>query len=101
MRFRVSPVSVVATNELCEPDLLDSAGGGGRRHHDQFLQATKAIKKKGCGTPADADPYPPPLAERRAPSRARTPSGVPPRLSPRGLFIPKAQLQARLPGRGA
>ena len=30
--------------------------------------------------------------------RARSPVGVPPRLSPKGLTIPMAQLQARLPG---
>ena len=36
--------------------------------------------------------------ERRALFGARTLVGVPPRLSPRELFIPKAQLQARLPG---
>ena len=32
------------------------------------------------------------------PFGARTLAGVPPRLSPRGVFVPEAQLQARLPG---
>ncbi len=35
---------------------------------------------------------------RRAESAARLPAGVPPRLSPEGLPVPKAQVQARLPG---
>ncbi len=35
---------------------------------------------------------------RRAPCKARTPVGVPLRLSPRGLSSPKAQRQATLPG---
>jgi hypothetical protein len=30
--------------------------------------------------------------------QARSPAGVPPRFSPEGVFVPKAQLQARLPG---
>jgi hypothetical protein len=30
--------------------------------------------------------------------RARSPAGVPPRLSPKGVVVPKAQLRARLPG---
>jgi hypothetical protein len=32
------------------------------------------------------------------PLRARSPVGVPPRLSPKGVVVPKAQLQAMLPG---
>ena len=35
---------------------------------------------------------------RTNPPRTRTPVGVPPRLSPKGLLIPKAQRQAMLPG---
>ncbi len=35
---------------------------------------------------------------RLAPCKARSPIGVPPRLSPKGVIVPKAQLQARLPG---
>ena len=35
---------------------------------------------------------------RRALCKARTPSGVPPRFSPKGLSSPKAQRQAMLPG---
>ena len=58
----------------------------------------KRKKKKESGTPKDADPYPPHLAVRLAPCKARSPIGVPPRLSPKGVIVPKAQLQARLPG---
>jgi hypothetical protein len=39
-----------------------------------------------------------PCEVRLALCGARSPSGVPPRLLPKGLFIPKAQRQAMLPG---
>jgi hypothetical protein len=52
---------------------------------------------KGRGTPKNAVHQPPRLASRRCPEGS-TPSGVPPRLSPEGLLIPKAQSRARLPG---
>ena len=55
-------------------------------------------KNKGCGTPANAVQQPPHLAMRLAPCKARSPDGVPPRFSPKGVIVPKAQLQARLPG---
>src|SRR5208282_377340 len=66
-------------------------------------------RKKGSGTPADAMFHVPhasgvrgaPRIRRLAPPfrlRARSPAGVPPRLSPKGVVVPKAQLQARLPG---
>src|SRR5580704_4734704 len=58
----------------------------------------KRKKKKESGTPKNADPYPPHLWVRLAPCKARSPIGVPPRLSPKGVIVPKAQLQARLPG---
>ncbi len=54
--------------------------------------------KKGSGTPTNAVSQPPHLVRRLAPCKARSPVGVPPRFSPKGLVIPKAQLQARLPG---
>ena len=49
---------------------------------------------KGSGTPKDAGPQPPHLAMRRAPCKARSPSGVPPRLSPKGI-IPSQRLSFR------
>jgi hypothetical protein len=52
--------------------------------------------KRGGRTPTDAGHQPPRLRTARA-QRARTPVGVPPRLLPKGVFVPKAQLQARLP----
>jgi hypothetical protein len=51
-------------------------------------------RNKGSGTPADADQYPPHLAMRRAPCKARSPFGVPPRLSPKGI-IPSQRLSFR------
>src|ERR1700676_3791698 len=51
--------------------------------------------KKGSGTPTNADPYPPHLAMRLALCKARSPVGVPPRLSPRGVVVPKARLRAK------
>jgi hypothetical protein len=64
---------------------------------------------KGSGTPADALFMSRTQAARgsrhgkvglRRPFRyrARSPASVPPRLSPKGVVVPKAQLQARLPG---
>ena len=53
------------------------------------IRATKKIRKKGSRTPKGAVQQPPQLASRRAPCRARTPSGVPPRLSSKGLAHPK------------
>src|SRR6202044_2512188 len=49
---------------------------------------------KGSGTPKDAGPQPPRLATRLAPCKARSPSGVPPRLSPKGI-IPSQRLGFR------
>jgi len=91
-------VSRLRNERTCTPDLPKSAGGGGRPLRSVLQAKERSQEKEGRGTSADADHYPPHLAVRHAPSRARTPSGVPPRLSPMGLFIPKAQLQARLPG---
>src|SRR5580704_5283389 len=58
----------------------------------------KRKKKKESGTPKNADPYPPHLWVRLALCKGRSPICVPPRLSPKGVIVPKAQLQARLPG---
>ena len=66
--------------------------------NDESKDESKKAKKKGCGTPADAIRNLPCRWHGRAPSGMRTPVGVPPRLSPEGLIVPKAQLQARLPG---
>jgi hypothetical protein len=45
--------------------------------------------KRGGRTPTNAVYQPPHLAMRRAPCRARSPVGVPPRLSPKGISHPK------------
>src|SRR5258708_31787028 len=57
----------------------------------QSQEIKQEIKKeiKGSGTPTDADQHPPHLAMRRAPCKARSPFGVPPRLSPKGVSHPK------------
>ena len=72
---------------------------------------TKKERKKGSGTPADAVDHVPhasgvrgaPRIRRLAPPfrlRARSPAGVPPRLSPKGVVVPKAQLGPGFLGRG-
>ena len=63
-----------------------------------FCKPRKRKEIKGSGTPKDAGPQPPHLAMRLAPCKARSPDGVPPRFSPKGVIVPEAQLQARLPG---
>ena len=57
------------------------------------LRATKCKngKKQGSGTPKDAYPTSAPCGVRRAQSAARSPLGVPPRLSAIGTIHPKAQ----------
>ena len=84
----------------------EGASGGSGCRHDHALQDKTFCKPKlsasqeikGGGTPKNADPYPPHLATRLAPCGTRSPFGVPPRLSLRGISIAKAQLQAALPG---
>ena len=51
-----------------------------------FARSTRATKNEGSGTPANAGHQPPHLAMRRALYGARTLDGVPPRLSPKGVF---------------
>jgi hypothetical protein len=63
------------------------------------LQTNK--RKKGSGTPKDAEHHPPHLAVRRCPDGGSTPSGVPPRLLPEGVVVPKAQLGPGFPDHGA
>jgi hypothetical protein len=57
-------------------------------------RARNKERNKGSGTPADADQHPPHLAMRRAPCKTRSPFGVPPRLSPKGI-IPSQRLSFR------
>ena len=59
-----------------------------------FCKPRKQEEIKGSGTPKDAGPQPPHLATRLAPCKARSPSGVPPRLSPKGI-IPSQRLSFR------
>ena len=57
------------------------------------LRATnvRTERKQGSGTPTDAYPTSAPFRVRRAQSAARSPLGVPPRLSATGTIHPKAQ----------
>ncbi len=59
---------------------------------------TLAMTKKGKRNADKRTVHPPHLAMRLASSGMRSPVGVPPRLSPGGLLIPKAQSRAMLPG---
>ena len=72
----------------------EHAGGGHWHPHDQCFEPRqcKRKKKKESGTPKNADPYPLYLAVRLAPCKARSPIGVPPRLLPKGVIVPKAHL---------
>jgi hypothetical protein len=65
---------------------------------ERVLCASLHLAAKGSGTPKGADHHPPHLSMRRAPCKARPPSGVPPRLSPKRLSSALAQSQAMLPG---
>jgi hypothetical protein len=84
----------------------ESSRSGSRRRPDvtssdpDCNEAIKTKQRKGSGTPAGANIDPPQLSLRCALCKARTPSGVPQRLLPKGLFIPKAQRQATLLGTG-
>jgi hypothetical protein len=69
-----------------------------KRHSRISLRSIRATKKKGKRNADKRHNHPPRRATRRAPCKARPPVGVPPRLSPKGLLIPKAQRQAMLPG---
>ncbi len=75
-----------------------AGGGAGAVTINASSHERKSKKKKESGTPKDADPYPLYLAVQLAPCKARSPIGVPPRFSPKGVIVPKARLQARLPG---
>jgi hypothetical protein len=57
-------------------------------HHSPLAFVFPQIRR-GSGTPTNAGHQPPHLAMRRAPCRARSPVGVPPRLSPKGVSHPK------------
>jgi hypothetical protein len=86
---------------FCSPHRSSSEGTGGGASAVTINASShegKSKKKKESGTPKDADPYPLYLAVQLAPCKARSPIGVPPRFSPKGVIVPKAQLQARLPG---
>ena len=63
----------------------------GRMHHDRARRTKERTEIKKEAERRKAQDQPPHLQVRRASSGTRTPSGVPLRLSPRGLFIPKAQ----------
>jgi hypothetical protein len=62
-----------------------------------LIRATK-VRKKGKRNADRRKSNLPCCWHGRASSRMRTPVGVPPRLSPKGVVVPKAQLQAMLPG---
>ena len=90
-----------ARERTCRPDLLEepAVAAGPSRSFRQAKQKRKRSKRrmrnagKRCSTTsASCDAALPPL------ERSSSPVGVPPRFSPKGVIVPKAQLQARLPG---
>src|SRR5579862_1575373 len=68
-----------------------------RARRNRRMGKNERRKKKGSGTPKDADPYPPHPAVRLAPCGAFACRRSTTALA-RGTPVPKAQLQARLPG---
>ena len=105
LAMHLHPSGGHASNEkprnFCSPHRSSSegtGGGAGAVTINASSHERKSKKKKESGTPKDADPYPLYLAVQLAPCKARSPIGVPPRLSPKEVIVPKAQLQARLPG---
>ena len=68
----------------------DDTGGGAGAVTICALSHECKKEEKESGTPKDADPYPLYLAVQLAPCKARSPIGVPPRLLPKGVIIPKA-----------
>jgi hypothetical protein len=66
-----------------------------RRWDRPSARSCSAVQQqiKGGGTPVDADPYPPHLTVRLAPCKARSPAGVPPRFSPKGLSSPRLSVR--------
>ena len=70
----------------------ENAGGGCQQPQDPCFKPRNVRKEeKESGTPINAGPYPPHLSMRRALCKARSPIGVPPRLSACGTIHPKAQ----------
>jgi hypothetical protein len=118
VRARVMTKLVQASSLQRRPS-SDKSGGGNRLHHDRlwrivaksgnytsdfragpgFRFTRTARKKKEAERRKAQISDPPQPSLRLASSGTRAPSGVPPRLSPRGLSSPKAQRQAMLPGR--
>jgi hypothetical protein len=120
-RIRVVVTPAMKSHEaFCSPrrSSSDDTGGGGRRRHDQCFEPRFLLEHDLFGKPevhfsgsCSVSVRKKRKAERRQthnnrctcrcsarPAKARSPIGVPPRFSPEGLLIPKAQVQARLPG---
>ena len=72
----------------------EGAGGGGRRRHDQCFEPrnVSARRNKEAERRRTLIRIPPHLAVRLALCKGRSPIGVPPRLSPKGVIVPKAHL---------
>src|SRR6185437_13876763 len=83
----------VSQNAFLKTVFLKTAWASLRSTHP-----TKRTKTKGSRTPTDAGLPASPSGEARTLARARSPVGVPLRLSPGRQLVPKAQRQAMLSG---
>jgi len=83
----------VSQNAFLKTVFLKTAWASLRSAHP-----TKRTKTKGSRTPTDAGLPASPSGEARTLARARSPVGVPLRLSPGRQLVPKAQRQAMLSG---
>src|SRR6185437_5926484 len=92
-KARNAPCPRVSQNAFLKTVFLKTAWASLRSAHP-----TKRTKTKGSRTPTDAGLPASPSGEARTLARARSPVGVPLRLSPGRQLVPKAQRQAMLSG---
>jgi hypothetical protein len=92
-KARNAPCPRVSQNAFLKTVFLKTAWASLRSTHP-----TKRTKTKGSRTPTDAGLPASPSGEARTLARARSPVGVPLRLSPGRQLVPKAQRQAMLSG---
>ena len=92
-KARNAPCPRVSQNRVSQNRFLKTAWASLRSTHP-----TKRTNEKGNRTPTDAGLPASPSGEARTLARARSPVGVPLRLSPGRQLVPKAQRQAMLSG---
>jgi len=92
-KARNAPCPRVSQNRVSQNRFLKTAWASLRSTHP-----TKRTNEKGGRTPTDAGLPASPSGEARTLARARSPVGVPLRLSPGRQLVPKAQRQAMLSG---